>query len=86
MRARFGFLPRRPNTLGRFGTHINPVPAYPIPPACKYVQMSTPDSLPEGVTIRARFKPLSDVTSKCGYICVSRKGSAAERTVTAVAC
>ncbi|CAM9362445.1 unnamed protein product, partial [Scytosiphon promiscuus] len=37
----------------------------------QYFPMTTPDHLPEGVTIRARVRPLSHVTSKCGYIHMS---------------
>ncbi|CAM9190848.1 unnamed protein product [Pylaiella littoralis] len=43
----------------------------PLSPECFRVdslQTATPDRLPDGVTIRARFRPLSDATSKCGYI------------------
>ncbi|CAM9377968.1 unnamed protein product [Ectocarpus sp. 8 AP-2014] len=35
------------------------------------LQMATPDHLPEGVTIRTRIWPFSDVASKCGYIHVT---------------
>lgn len=31
-------------------------------------QMSGSDVLPDGVNIHARIIPLSDITSKCGYV------------------